>query len=1126
GGGGGRSRPGRGRSEVNGAETGSRRGEAGRAAAMNSAEQTVTWLITLGVLESPKKTISDPEGFLQASLKDGVVLCRLLERLLPGTIEKARGVGRPGGGRRGRLEARRPTLPPPRPGMRGGARARGRWRRHLVAARAGRARGAEEPTRLLCARTRERGPRGGRAVGARTRWRDPARGAIVPFGPEKDVVSNGSVTTIVWGGGVRGVGTHGIFFRRSFCGAGEIALFNDAHMTLVLEYRNLGPARLHARRFKKTGDRGLQGLWRMLAFHRHRGRVVAETSFSDRLLAVYPEPRSEGECLSNIREFLRGCGASLRLETFDANDLYQGQNFNKVLSSLVTLNKVTADIGLGSDSVCARPSSHRIKSFDSLGPQPSHGRTSKLFQGQYRSLDMTDNSNNQLVVRAKFNFQQTNEDELSFAKGDVIHVTRVEEGGWWEGTHSGRTGWFPSNYVREIKPSEKPVSPKSGALKSPPKGFDTTAINKSYYNVVLQNILETENEYSKELQTVLSTYLRPLQTTEKLSSANTSYLMGNLEEICSFQQMLVQSLEECTKMPEAQQRVGGCFLNLMPQMKTLYLAYCANHPSAVSVLTEHSEELGEFMEMKGASSPGILVLTTGLSKPFMRLDKYPALLKELERHMEDYHPDRQDIQKSMTAFKNLSAQCQEVRKRKELELQILTEAIRSWEGDDIKTLGNVIYMSQVLIQCAGSEEKNERYLLLFPNILLMLSASPRMSGFIYQVKHILNLYSIVYCGSENHFQACFEFCVQYYMHLFGKLPTTGMTITKLEDSENHRNAFEISGNMIERILVSCSNQQDLHEWVDHLQKQTKVTSAGNPTIKPHSVPSHTLPSHSVTPSSKHADSKPVPLTPAYHTLPHPSHHGTPHTTINWGPLEPPKTPKPWSLSCLRPAPPLRPSAALCYKEDLSKSPKTMKKLLPKRKPERKPSDEEFALRKSTAALEEDAQILKVIEAYCTSAKTRQTLNSTWQGTDLMHNHVLADDDQSSLDSLGRRSSLSRLEPSDLSEDSDYDSIWTAHSYRMGSTSRSRKESAPQVLLPEEEKIIVEETKSNGQTVIEEKSLVDTVYALKDEVQELRQDNKKMKKSLEEEQRARKDLEKLVRKVLKNMNDPAWDETNL
>ncbi|XP_053311228.1 rho guanine nucleotide exchange factor 7 isoform X2 [Spea bombifrons] len=821
---------------------------------MNSAEQTVTWLITLGVLESPKKTISDPEGFLQASLKDGVVLCRLLERLLPGSIDK-----------------------------------------------------------------------------------------------------------------------------------------------------------------------------------------------------VYPEPRSEGECLGNIREFLRGCSA-FNLETFDANDLYQGQNFNKVLNSLVLLNKVTADIGLGSDSVCVRPSSHRIKSFDSLGSQSALSRSSKLLQGQYRSLDMTDNSNHHMVVRAKFNFQQTNEDELSFSKGDIIHVTRLVDGGWWEGTHSGKTGWFPSNYVREIKSSEKPVSPKSTTLKSPPKGFETSGINKSYYNVVLQNILETENEYAKEIQNMLSNYLRHLQTSEKLSPTSISYLMGNLEEICSFQQVLVQSLEECAKLPEGQQRVGGCFMSLMPQMKSLYLAYCANHPSAVNVLTHHSEELGEFMEMKGANSPGILVLTTGLSKPFMRLDKYPTLLKELERHMEDYHPDRPDIQKSMTAFKNLSVQCQDVRKRKELELQILNEAIRGWEGEDIKALGTVLYMSQVMIQNSGSEEKNERYLLLFPNVLLMLSASPRMSGFIYQ----------------------------------GKIPLTGMCVTKLEDNENHKNAYEITGNMIERIIVSCNNQQDLQEWVDHLHKQTKFTSLTNPPVKPHSVPCHTLPSHPVTPSSKHPDCKPAPLTPAYHTLPHLSHHGTPHSTISWSPLEPPKTSKPWSLSCLRPAPPLRPSAALCYKEDLSKSPKTMKKLLPKRKPERKPSDEEFALRKSTAALEEDAQILKVIEAYCTSAKTRQTLNSTWQGTDLMHNHVLADDDQSSLDSLGRRSSISRMEPSDLSEDSDYDSIWTAHSYRMGSTSRCRKESAPQVLLPEEEKIIVEETRSNGQTVIEEKSLVDTVYALKDEVQELKQ----------------------------------------
>lgn len=46
---------------------------------------------------------------------------------------------------------------------------------------------------------------------------------------------------------------------------------------------------------------------------------------------------------------------------------------------------------------------------------------------------------------------------------------------------------------------------------------------------------------------------------------------------------------------------------------------------------------------------------------------------------------------------------------------------------------------------------------------------------------------------------------------------------------------------------------------------------------------------------------------------HMSHLGS-FSAASRGPLEPPKMSKPWSLSCLRPAPPLKPSAALGYKE--------------------------------------------------------------------------------------------------------------------------------------------------------------------------------------------------------------------
>ncbi|KAJ0062339.1 hypothetical protein NL108_010500, partial [Boleophthalmus pectinirostris] len=743
----------------------------------------------------------------------------------------------------------------------------------------------------------------------------------------------------------------------------------------------------------------------------------------------FPEPRTEAETQRNIAEFVQSCGG-FGVEPFDPSDLLL--NFPRVLGCLVALNKATEDPGPADDVCVPRSSALRIKSFDSINTQT---RSSKLLLPQYRSLDMSEGSGGgQLLVKARFAFEQTNEDELSFSKGDVISVSRQEEGGWWEGSLNGRTGWFPSNYVRELKADKSSDKPK--ALKSP-KGFDNSIISKTYYNVVLQNILEAETEFSRELQSLLGTYLRSLHPTDRLSSSDISHIQGNLEEICTFQQMLVQSLDQHTKLPEAQQRIGGFYLDLMPQMKPLYVGYCSNHPNAVQVLTQHSEELGSYMEAKGAQNPGGLILTTSLSRPFLRLDRYPTLLKELERHMEEQHPDRSDLQAAMAAFKNLSSQCLDLRKRKELELQVLNEPIRNWEGDDITTLGPILHMSPATVHNGQVSEWEERYMVLFSHTLLMLSPSLRMSGFIYQ----------------------------------GRVPLSGMLISRMEDGENMKNAFEITGSSGERLQVALSSPPLLQQWLDLLTTHTHAPPAQSQAGKL----CYTLPSLPATPS-RLSDLRCANGLQAAHTLPQAVSFGPAQGggTV-WGPLEPPHTPKPWSLSCLRPAPPLRPAAALCFKEDMSKSPKNMKKLLPKRKPERKPSEEDFSARKSTAALEEDAQILKVIEAYCTSAKTRQTLNSTWQGTDLMHNHVLVDSGAANLPG----------NPSDQSEDSDYDSVWTMQSYRTGSFSRSSRKDV-HMLFPEEEKIIVEETRSNGQTVVEERSLVDTVYSLKDEVQELKQ----------------------------------------
>lgn len=60
------------------------------------------------------------------------------------------------------------------------------------------------------------------------------------------------------------------------------------------------------------------------------------------------------------------------------------------------------------------------------------------------------------------------------------------------------------------------------------------------------------------------------------------------------------------------------------------------------------------MENAGAVCPGVLVLTAGLSKPFRRLGKYPAMLQELARHVHEAHPDRGDTHRASVVFKDIA----------------------------------------------------------------------------------------------------------------------------------------------------------------------------------------------------------------------------------------------------------------------------------------------------------------------------------------------------------------------------------------------------------------------------------------------------------------------------------------
>uniref|UniRef100_K1QVA2 Rho guanine nucleotide exchange factor 7 n=1 Tax=Magallana gigas TaxID=29159 RepID=K1QVA2_MAGGI len=546
----------------------------------------------------------------------------------------------------------------------------------------------------------------------------------------------------------------------------------------------------------------------------------------------------------------------------------------------------------------------------------------------------------------------------------------------------------------------------------------------------------------------------------RLTPTEYSQLIGNLEEILAFQNTFLSAIEECMKQPPHQRRVGGVFLKYAPRVKELYMAYSANHPQAAAILQNKRDDLNKFMESIGATK-GTMTLTTNLYKPFTRLDKYPSLLKELERHIENA--------------------CMEVRKCKEMEYEILTSSIKGWSGEEIAKLGEVVRLSQVQVTSL-SGDKMDRIFVLFPSLLVMLSMSPRLSGYQYE----------------------------------GKLPLGGMTIGVIDDEEMEC-CFEISGNMIEKIIVTCGSPMDASGWVEALGKdQAQVTVMNGPSSK-----SQITQENRLLPNSNTPDIDMAKQITTYGEI------STSQPSISL--LTPAKTAlvthSTWTMSCLRPSPPLR--QHLPCKEDLVRSPRMGRKPV-RRKPVRTHSQDEYDYKYKwrqydPRTMEEDALILKVIEAYCTSAKTRHTVNSSIAKEKFTLVRPLPNPNLGTINESVKKADVAVQA---LPKES-VNIVKPLQSEGSGTPNVIRRDvgiqafvTSPHVLMPEEEKIIMDDGDPSN---LQEKTLVDTVYSLKDQVRMLEKEHKKMKHDLEEEKKARRQLETSIKKSMKS-NNLIWEET--
>ncbi|XP_040283247.1 CD2-associated protein isoform X2 [Bufo bufo] len=85
-----------------------------------------------------------------------------------------------------------------------------------------------------------------------------------------------------------------------------------------------------------------------------------------------------------------------------------------------------------------------------------------------------------------FEYIPQNEDELELKLGEVLEITEEVEEGWWSGTSNGRSGLFPSNFVKELElsddgesqeSSEDPAEPAAASVASPASPIISPAVN-------------------------------------------------------------------------------------------------------------------------------------------------------------------------------------------------------------------------------------------------------------------------------------------------------------------------------------------------------------------------------------------------------------------------------------------------------------------------------------------------------------------------------------------------------------------------------------------------------------------------------------------------------------------------
>uniref|UniRef100_A0A672LEJ3 Dynamin-binding protein n=1 Tax=Sinocyclocheilus grahami TaxID=75366 RepID=A0A672LEJ3_SINGR len=202
---------------------------------------------------------------------------------------------------------------------------------------------------------------------------------------------------------------------------------------------------------------------------------------------------------------------------------------------------------------------------------------------------------------------------------------------------------------------------------------------------VIEELLQTEHDYIKDLQMCVKEIIHPLQK-KQVQSIDFDGLFGNINSVIELSSRLYKTLQDTDSIGWSQ-----VFLDYKGELEEVYKIYCQNHDDAISLLEAYEKDeniqkhvLECLEKLRGKTN--YINLGSFLIKPVQRVMRYPLLLMELLNTTPESHHDRKQLAEAVISIKEINVNINEYKRRKDL-------VVKYRKGDEDRLIDKISKLS-------------------------------------------------------------------------------------------------------------------------------------------------------------------------------------------------------------------------------------------------------------------------------------------------------------------------------------------------------------------------------------------------------------------------------------------------